>query len=529
MRFRPRYYQQHKGLKFYKPWTYKLWDKPVAGWCSWFAFWNRVTEKDIKQTTDVLAVRLLPYGLEYIQLDDGFEQINGTPDKWLNPNKKFPSGLESLASYITSKGFKPGIRGDVSFHDARWAKQHPQYFIKDKNGEVPREPWVGYPVDATNIRALDKLVRPIYSGLRQQGWKYIKLDSLRHLRYEGYNRHKDYFRKKNTTAVEALRTYVTAVKEELGDNILFMGCWGIRPELTGMIDICRVGGDGFSYAGLAQYNSFNNVVWLNDPDHIQLTPKEAYRSTMATSLTGSMYMLTDKPEVYNGEIIEAARRTIPVLRTLPGQVYEVDPGRIEHLADYEIEVSGTNHRPFDASLTSFVDLYQLDIHTSYESWVLLGRTANHEPGIDMKDLGLKPDKDYLVFEFWSKTYLGSFTGHIDFPDIDPKYHCQAFCIRERQLQPQLVATSRHISCGALEVSQLKAANTKDGFSLEGISVLVGEDPYVLYLTEPAGYQFKEIRVNGADVIKNEKQGMIRKITLRRKQSGQVKWELLFNH
>jgi len=36
IRFRPRYYQKHRGLKYYEPWTYAI-REPVVGWCSWFA------------------------------------------------------------------------------------------------------------------------------------------------------------------------------------------------------------------------------------------------------------------------------------------------------------------------------------------------------------------------------------------------------------------------------------------------------------------------------------------------------------
>ena len=80
----------------------------------------------------------------------------------------------------------------------------------------------------------------------------------------------------------------------------------------GLVDACRIGDDGFAYAGLAQYNSFNNIVWRNDPDHIELN-EDAYRSTLVTSLTGSLFMLTDKPAVYRTPAVEPAKRTVPVL------------------------------------------------------------------------------------------------------------------------------------------------------------------------------------------------------------------------
>src|SRR5690606_3538721 len=37
-RFRPRYYQVHRGLRHFEPWNYDVWREPVAGWCSWFAY-----------------------------------------------------------------------------------------------------------------------------------------------------------------------------------------------------------------------------------------------------------------------------------------------------------------------------------------------------------------------------------------------------------------------------------------------------------------------------------------------------------
>jgi len=69
----------------------------------------------------------------------------------------------------------------------------------------------------------------------------------------------------------------------------------------------RFGDDGFAYAGLAQYNSFNNIVWRNDPDHIELN-EDAFRSTLVTTLTGSLLMPTDKPAVYRTAAIEPAKR-----------------------------------------------------------------------------------------------------------------------------------------------------------------------------------------------------------------------------
>lgn len=33
--FRPRYYQKHKNLPYFRPWEYDVWKGSVTGWCSW--------------------------------------------------------------------------------------------------------------------------------------------------------------------------------------------------------------------------------------------------------------------------------------------------------------------------------------------------------------------------------------------------------------------------------------------------------------------------------------------------------------
>ena len=148
---------------------------------------------------------------------------------------------------------------------------------------------------------------------------------------------------KGSDREEVYRGVVASIRKEIGPDNVLMGCWGIRPELVGLIDACRIGDDGFGYGGLAQYNSFNNVVWRNDPDHIQLTPQEAYRSCMVTSLTGSLFMLTDKPEVYRTPLVEPPKRCLPVLFTRPGQVYDVEPSRSSQLGT--VESGGEWRRP----------------------------------------------------------------------------------------------------------------------------------------------------------------------------------------
>ncbi len=521
IRFRPRYYQKHRGLKYFEPWTYRIWPKPIVGWCSWFAYFSNITEENIKETADVLSEVLLPYGYDYLQIDDGYQRGQGLPELWLKPNMKFPNGLKHLAKYIKKKGLIPGIWTNVAFNQMGFAEKNKDLFVLDKKGHPAQGNWVDISIDGSNPEAINRLVRPIYRGLKDMAWDYFKVDALRHLRYEGYNSYPDHFREKQKDRVEAFRNLVKAVREEIGKESFMMGCWGIRPELIGIIDGCRIGTDGYSFAGLSQYNSFNNVVWLNDPDHIELSPEEAYRSTMATSLTGSLFLLTDKPEVYRTNIVDPAKRAAPVLFTQPGQIYDVDPSRSQNLHLVDTEVTGSGPRLFDAGRTPTVHLFLLEINRSFENWVLLGRTGGEDKNIPFYELGLDPSKEYYVFEFWSKMLMGSYSGEFASGKIDPLFNCQLFCIRERLDHPQIIATNRHITCGGFELDDVRW----EDLILSGKSRVIKNDPYVLYVSEPPGYKFKNVRCTGAKVKKIEKTGMMQKIVLQADNNGSINWTI----
>jgi hypothetical protein len=524
LRFRPGYYRKFKRLDDFRPWTYKVWDKSIAGWVSWFAYFRDISEQNIKATADVLSEVLLPFGLQYLQIDDGYQQTPvGVPDTWIIPNTKFPSGLRDLSAYIRKKGLRPGIWTSVSFYQKEFVEQNMTLFVRDAKGGPAFGDWIGYVMDGSNPRSVDTLIRPVYRALRSMGWQYFKVDALRHLRYEGYNSFSDYFARKGVDREVAFRNVVASIRREIGPDNVLLGCWGIRPELVGLIDACRIGDDGFGYGGLAQYNSFNNVVWRNDPDHIQLTPQEAYRSCMVTSLTGSLFMLTDKPEVYRTPLVEPPKRCLPILFTRPGQVYDVEPSRSGRLASVRTEVSGAGPRPVDADQEPYCNLYLLEVDMPYENWVILGRLGGDRDSISFSALGLRPEGEYLAFEFWTKKFLGSFTKALILDKVDTLYHCQAYCLREKREVPQILATSRHVSCGAVDLRMMRWIDNV----LTGESELVPNDPYTLYLTEPVGYELQEFSCDRGIVTQNRKDGEVRSIQILWSKGGVVRWRAAY--
>jgi hypothetical protein len=483
LRFRPRFYQRHRALAHYAPWTYRPWTGAVQGWTSWFAFKDQVTEEDIQRTADVMADRLRPYGYEVLQIDDGFQQNPiSVPDHWLTTNAKFPGGLSGLQSYIAGKGLTAGLWTNTAFHDSAWAAGHPQYFVRGADGKPSRGNWVGYVMDGSAATLRD-LVLPVYRELRRQGWRYYKVDALRHTRYEGFNSHAGYFALRKLDREMVFRDFVQQIRATIGRESFLLASWGPRPELIGIIDATRLGDDGFGYGGFAQFNSFNNVVWRNDPDHIELSQPDGRRAATLTSLTGSLLMLTDKPSVYLGPEGFTAQRTSPVLETRPGQVYDVDPSRTDRLWMVSSEMSGAGPRPFEADQRLQQTLYQTDIAKPYGRWTVLARTAGAPVALSVTELGLDTARTYVAFDFWGNRAVGAFKGTLTLGAV-AEHDVQVVCLRERTETPQLLSTNRHFSCGAVDVSDVRW----DGTALVGASTGAPGEVVVLAVTEPPGWE-----------------------------------------
>jgi hypothetical protein len=483
LRFRPRFYQKHRALAQYEPWTFRPWPAPVQGWTSWFAFKDKVTEEDIHRTADVMAERLKPYGYDVLQIDDGFQQNPiSVPEHWLTTNAKFPGGLSELQRYIAGKGLTAGLWTNTAFHDSVWAFAHPQYFVRGADGKPSRGNWVGYVMDGSPA-SMRELVLPVYAELKRQGWGYYKVDALRHTRYEGFNSHAAYFAQQKLDRAKVLRDFVRQIRTTIGRESFLLASWGPRPELIGIIDATRLGDDGFGYGGFAQFNSFNNVVWRNDPDHIELSQPDGRRAATLTSLTGSLLMLTDRPGVYMGPELFTAQRTSPVLVTRPGQVYDVDPSRTDRLWMVNHEVSGAGPRPFEADQRPQQTLYQTDIAKPYGRWTVLARTSGAPASVSMNDLGLDTARTYVAFDFWGNRALGAFKGALGLGPV-AEAEVQVICLRERTDTPQLLSTNRHFACGAVDVDDVR---WQDG-ALSGQSRGAVGDVVVLAVTEPPGWE-----------------------------------------
>lgn len=570
--FRPLYYQKHKNLTYFQPWTYRIYKDPVTGWSSWWAYFRKFDENNQQKLLDVWKEkRFADYGYRFIQIDDVYQgefdkgrenckQANGyqggRPTTWLDWKKDlFPGGLSRYVSSVKQSGFSPAIWMGCFFSDVETTRQHPGWFVSDASGKPAAAPWVSYAMDATNDEVAETLIRPVFRGLKNAGVEYVKIDQLRHFLYDCVHNNLDWCTKNGIAPADLLRAYLRIAREEMGSNTFILSCWGVLPESVGLADACRIGGDGYGPVTMQQYNSWNGIVWRNDPDHCDVLPNKSgqgegnitqvsavtsvksetiIRPALA-SIAGAMLMLSDKPEVYSDDSnLYGLRRSSPVLFSVPGQLYDYDPQKTNWLKDHrrtEI-VSGRSPAPCDADQFGEVCPFWLnEFNTGYEDWVVLHRLnwAKNEKSslpaitVSLADLGLDPSKEYLVYEFWKNQMVGVIKNVLSLPSL-PANGIESWAIRERLNRPQLVSTNRHLSQGAAEIEMMQW----DGNSLQGRSRIVANDEYIMTFYLPEGFQYKSASING-NPAEVEQSGTILKVKYLPQQTMSVQWLVEFAH
>ncbi|HUT32554.1 MAG TPA: alpha-galactosidase [Planctomycetota bacterium] len=522
--FRPRFYQKHKALEHFTPWTYKAWKGSLTGYCTWWAYKTGFTQKTLDSLVDVFAEKHLPdFGYSYIQFDNCFNTLNGAPEGFLNWNNKFPGGPEYAIKRIRDGGMKPGIwvhrvfrTNDPVVKDI--VAKHPDWFVHKADGKLSVDRGF-YSLDTRNKAAVDRMIRPLYRGLKEQGWDYVKIDGAGDLT-NNYSKCAEWFEKRKTTPGELIRLWDQTAREELGPDVYILSCWGVQPAvpLIGVVDGCRLWRDGFGTAEFQRFNSWNGVVWRNDPDHCDVlgkygmdadammpvfgatepAPVGTIMRPALCSLAGGVLMVSDKVEDYKDDRnLEGMKRSAPVLFTLPGQLY-----------DYSQRGPGQYHMPHCGGEAPW---WLLEIDREFDHWSVLARfqwgeqkkahewelQGAPEQEIKFADLGLPDDREYLVFEFWSQKFLGKAKGSFTAPAQDRNTGLHVFAIREARAHPWVISTTRHISQGGVSLLDVKWDG--DSNALSGKSSVVIGDPYVLTVHLPKGFRLERAEVVGEKV------------------------------
>lgn len=443
-----------------------------VGWCSWYYYYDRMTEKVILENLEVaksLADRL---PIDIFQIDDGYEPA---PGDWLRANGKFPHGLAWLASRIRDAGFRPGLWYAPFFATNRSElfKKHRDWFVRREDGRPRRVSiWPNpstfgsiYPLDTTHPEVLGWLKKITATIVKDWGFEYIKLDFMYNGAIDGC-RHDP-----KATRAQAFLRGMEAIREAAGPETYILGC-GIPLGLgIGLVNGIRVSGDTapewhnrlmsafighpgspgvYDTAHSLFRRWFLHGIWgYNDPDCLmcrfsdtKLSADEVLTHAAIVALMGGPLFISDDLSKLGARSIRLAQQLIPPLEesAVPVDLFESSPPATL-LLKFD--------RAFDP--VAVVGRFNWSAHTA-------------ELPLDFASLGLDPGVEYHVFDLWEERYHGAHREKIVLRRV-PAHGSRMLSIRPVTGKPQLVATTFHFTQGGVDVTEQKYDETGKRLSL----------------------------------------------------------------
>ena len=525
---RPHYYSEHLGYATYKPWDFRPNPKAVTGWCSWEAYHSDVTQADIERTAKALRP-LRDYGLEYMQLDDGYQTElvppapgHDMPESWLNLNERFPGGHEAIVKAMKDGGFVPGIWTNATINNEP-AAEAADYCLRHEDGSLIRGDWIQYVMDCTD-ETLARQVTPYYRAFRELGYRYVKSDSLRHLIYDGLQEAVRFGLMEPDVARARHRAYLDAARRALGNDVYYLSCWGVLTSSIGVCDAMRVATDANPSWGAysmqlretARWFFAQRVLFTLDPDHVCVRGELNWARMMLSlvSLTGGLFMVSDKAEDYDPARLALMKKTMPGLDTRAAETGPIDyasPACARMPKDIPVDEASRLISHVDDDETPFSSLWSVHFARNGRYWTVAQRAAVvplKAISVPLEKLSLDPARCYCAFDFWKQEGWLVENGALDFDALALGDTSVVALTDITDGLPALVGSDRHVSMDAVSVADCAATEKALSLSLNGFEGLEAR-----YAVWPGALEGRIARVEGAEAS-IERRGELLCLTVR---------------
>lgn len=515
------YFRDTLKIKYFHAIDKTRFPLPPSGWCSWYFFYQEIDETEIKLTAKWIAENLKDYGVEYVQIDDGWQGTGrglGENRDWSTINHRFSGGMDGLARYIKSLGLKPGIwLAPHGQSNAGVVKNHPGVFMLKPDGTSASSTWEGTYLVDPSAPETRKYLKDLFGTLSRWGYEYFKIDGQPIVVRE-YRNKKDFMKVPAADSDELYRDTLKSIRAAIGPDRYLLGCWVIPLEGVGLMNGSRTGADvlpnwdGFKFAMRAtmQYYFLHNIAWYADPDVFivrhPLPLEQARAWATLQGLTGQAALMSDRLMDLSPERVELIKRVYPAVDIRPLDLFSSD--RNKRIWDLKINHLG---REYDV-----VGLFNFDESKSVPLFV------------KWKDLGVPEDRLVHVFDFWNKDYLGAWEKGISI-ELPPA-STRVLTLLPATNEIQLVSTNRHITQGWIDLVSHKYDAARNTYA--GRSKIVKNDPYEVRFAFPRGkyYAIKSAtartRASRLPVRITNHQSWAT-IQILSPQTAEVTWEVVF--
>ncbi|MBR1920834.1 MAG: alpha-galactosidase, partial [Kiritimatiellae bacterium] len=510
-----------RWVPYWRPLDRSRAPRAPTGWLSWNTYFDQAGSKENLDEARFAAKWLKPFGLEFWNVESWQDNSPKLPvSNFHNMNletyaAQFPEGMKWLADEIRKLGFRPGLwmapfgTGNEAFYRA-----HRDWFLHDAGGR-PISCWNGrFTLDPTVPAAREHLKRIFSVASREWGYEFFKIDGMSgrgpgycaHL----YERPEIRARFADPACPNPFELCVRAFREGIGDDRVFLACQG---HFTGAeaayADASRTGADivhpnepvGWenillqSRCTVNQFFAHANVFW-SDPDCMLVSQdalgrEQAQVEATVVALPGQQTFAGDKLAALAPDRVRLIQQALPACPTRPGCLCP----QFGRLPVWDLHVA----RPFG------------DWHV-----VALFNWDDAAKGVSVawEEIGERADRAFVVWEFWTGTYLGERKGALS--AAVPPRGVRLFALQPRADRPQFLTSDRHLTQGAVE---LRDVRWRDGFEAD-VAVVGGFDQ-TLRFTLPAGWSPTRVEMNvpGRTSWRTESDGRILAVTLAPRESG----------
>lgn len=293
--------------------------KIMRGWTSWYNYYEDISEEIIIKNLRNFEKEKIK--IDYFQIDDGYQNAVGD---WLLINKKFPKGMDYIASEVKKAGYKVGIwlAPFSAEKKSELVKNHPDWILKDEKGEFVYggSNWSSfYALDIYNKEFRTYLKEVFRTLIEDWGYEMFKLDFL----YSAC-----LLPRKTKTRAEVMADAMDFLREIIGDKEI-LACGVPIYSSWGKVDYCRIGCDigldwddkffmkYFHRERISTKNAIKNSigryhldgkVFYNDPDvfllrndNLSLSKKQKETLFWVNNLFGTLIFTSDDISEYNRE------------------------------------------------------------------------------------------------------------------------------------------------------------------------------------------------------------------------------------
>ena len=432
---------------------------PLTGWCTWYYFFGENTERDVIANLERIRADRLP--LDLILIDDGYQTSDGD---WTSVDaSKFPHGMKWLAEEIKRAGYVPALwlAPFAANENSKLARDHPEFLLRDTNGEpvCAWQHWGArcFSLDLTRADVQDWLRGLFHTLSDDWGYELFKLDFTYTAAAPGARSDL------KTTRAQALRRGFEIIRETVGKKKL-LGCGAPFGPSVGMVDAMRIGPDvsvnwepffhgdptepstAYAMRNTLTRAFMHNRLWQNDPDCV-LVRRRDDESALVLNEMRTMVSLIG---LSGGAVLSSDN--LPSIRR----------GRLKYLKQI-LPPTGRAARAIDLFEHELPQLFVLPIDAKWalapdgHAPLLVGsvnwseKTTQTE--IDLETLGLDPRREYHVYNYWHRRYIGIVHGRIQIARHQP-HETRVLLFKPVSDRVELLTTTFHLAQGLCEVKQV---------------------------------------------------------------------------